>query len=166
MPVAVAVSVFGSGCFIVWSFVLEPSLRTSMMIERPASILALKRRRITMLGPEVVLFAAGVDSTKTACAAAGRDVEPRISIAKKRYPSRVAARSRSSIDWKFLCNKLLSGTARRSLITDISNPQMFGVAAYCKDNFLEIPHTKVCVTQSLVQCACQRRIACQATVTD
>src|SRR5258708_4621604 len=129
MPVAVAVSVFGSGCFIVWSFVLKPSLRMSMMIERPASILALKRSRITMLGPEVVLFAAGVDSTRTACAAAGRDEEPRISIARKRCPSRVATRPRNSIDWKFLRNKLLIGTARRSRITDISNPQMFGAPA-------------------------------------
>ena len=113
-----------------------------------------------MLGPEVVLFAAGVDSTKTACAAAGRDEEPRISIAKKRCPSG-AVRPRSSIDWKFLCNKLLSGTARRSLITDISNPQIFGAPADLQDNFLEIPHTKVCLTQLLVQCACQSRIACQ-----
>src|SRR5258708_35773914 len=128
MPVAAAVSVFGSGCFIVWSFVLKPSLRMSMMIERPASILGLKRRRITMLGREVVLFAAGVDSTKTACAAAGRDEEPRISIAKKRCPSR-AGRPRSSIDWKFLCHKLLSGTARRPHITDISNPQIIGSLA-------------------------------------
>src|SRR6266404_4907442 len=128
MPVAVAVSVFGSGCFIVWSFVLEPSLRMSMMIERPASILALKRSRITMLDPEVVLFAAGVDSTKTACAAAGRDVEPRISIAKKRCPSRVAVRPLRSIDWKFLSDKLPGGTARRSHITDINDPQMYGAA--------------------------------------
>src|SRR5260370_40593559 len=106
MPVAVAVSVFGSDCFIVWSFVLKPSLRMSMMIERPASILALKRSRITMLGPEVVLFAAGVDSTKTACAAAGRDIEPKISIARKKCPSRVAAHPRGSIDWKFVWDKM------------------------------------------------------------
>jgi hypothetical protein len=83
-----------------------------------------------------VLFAAGVDSTKTACAAAGRDEEPRISIAKKRCPSRVAVRPRNPIDWKLLCNKLLSGTARRSLITDISNPQMFGSAAYLQRQLL------------------------------
>jgi len=114
----------------------------SMMIERPASILALKRSRITMLGPEVVLFAAGVDSTKTACAAAGRDVEPRISIAKKRCPSSVAARLRSSIDWKFLWNN--SGTARRSPITDISNPQMFGAPADLHRQLLrDSPHQSV-----------------------
>src|SRR5258706_12400865 len=123
MPVAVAVSVFGSGCFIIWSFVLEPSLQKSMMIERPASILALKRRRITMLGPEVVLFAAGVDSTKTACAAAGRDVEPRKRIAKKRCPSSVAARPRRSNDWKVLLDN--NGAARRLPITEIRKPQMF-----------------------------------------
>lgn len=116
----------------------------SMMIERAASILALKRSRITMLGPEVVLFAAGVDSTKTACAAAGRDIEPRISIAKKRCPSRVAARLRGSIDWKFLCEKLLSGTARRSLIADISNPQMLGAPADLHRQLLrDSPHQSV-----------------------
>jgi hypothetical protein len=43
-----------------------------------------------------------------------------------------------------LCNKLLSGTARRSRITDISNPQMFGAPADLHGQLLrDSPHQSV-----------------------
>jgi len=69
-PVALADKVSAEVCLPISSGRTEPDGGTSVKRDRPASIRTLNRRLIAMSGPATVLFTAGADSSRTACAAA------------------------------------------------------------------------------------------------
>jgi hypothetical protein len=102
-----------------------PSFRTSVRIERSESILTLNRSRTAMLGPEEVLFGAGDDSTSTAWAPMGRDVQLMVSKDRNRPPSSRKFRLPGSPDRSFQCKGFRIGwsnaTTLDSSTLDMSN---------------------------------------------
>src|SRR5256884_5870760 len=73
-PVASAEIVSAGVCLLISSACAEPSGRSSVRRERRASMRTLKRSLTGTSGPDTALFRAGLDSSRTACAAAGTSI--------------------------------------------------------------------------------------------
>src|SRR5712692_7007734 len=74
-PVASAASVSAGACLLISSACADPSGWMSVRRERSASMRTLKRSLIGTSGPDTALFKDGLDSRRTACAAAGATVK-------------------------------------------------------------------------------------------
>src|SRR5436309_2161959 len=94
-PVASAEIVSAGVCLLISSACAEPSGRTSVRRERSASMRTLKRSLMGTSGPDTALFRGGLDSRRTACAAAGATIQKarteanRMSAKTFRPPSRM-----------------------------------------------------------------------------
>src|SRR6266849_4619322 len=88
-PVASAESVFAGAGLLISSACAEPSGWMSVRRERSASMRTLKRSLIGTSGPDTALFRDGVDSSRTACAAAGATVKKAAATANNMSAQRI-----------------------------------------------------------------------------
>src|SRR6267143_1301869 len=86
---ASAESVSTGVCLLISSGCTEPSGRISVRRERSVSMRTLKRSLMRTSGPDTALFRDGVDSRRTACAAAGVTIKKTATAANRMNAQRL-----------------------------------------------------------------------------